>query len=202
MRLSCLCVMLAAALAAEENPSYTFGTTVVDTSGLEGHVYALKERTERLPKFNEKDAIGKIYTRTLNVWPQPFDDGFPGMTDRFEWFAIDYKGRFWIEKPGRYRFSVLSDDGAKLWLNDELLVNNDGIHGAKAVTSSAILTRGVHKVRLSYYQGPRFTVALVLAIAPPNEPWRIFHTDDFKPPKEPDEWVEGKVKDVSRQTVP
>jgi hypothetical protein len=202
MRLVCLCVTLAAALAAEDNPAYTFGTTVVDTSGLEGHVYPLKERTEKLPKFKEKDSIGRIYTRTLNVWPQPFDHGFPGITDRFEWFAIDYKGKFWVDKPGRYRFSLLSDDGAILWLNNELLVNNDGVHTARAVSASAMLTRGVHQIRVSYYQGPRFTVALVLAVAAPNEPWRIFHTDEFRPPKDPDQWVEGKIKDVSRQTSP
>jgi hypothetical protein len=202
MRLVFLCVTLAAILAAEDNPAYTFGTTVVDSSGLEGHVYLLKERTEKLPKFKEKEAIGKIYTRTLNVWPQPFDDGFPGITDRFEWFAIDYKGKFWIETPGRYRFSLLADDGARLWINDELLVNNDGVHMARAVSASATLTRGVHQIRVSYFQGPRFTVALVLAVAPVNEPWRIFHTDDFKPPKDPDQWVNGKVQDVSRQTVP
>jgi hypothetical protein len=202
MRLVSICLTLAAILAAEDNPAYTFGTTVVDTSGLEGHVYVLKERTEKLPKFKEKEAVGKIYTRTLNVWPQPFDDGFPGITDRFEWFAIDYKGKFWIEKPGRYRFSLLADDGARLWINDELLVNNDGVHTAKAVSASATLTRGVHQIRVSYFQGPRFTVALVLAVAPLNEPWRIFHTDDFKPPKDTDQWVDGKVKDVSRQTIP
>jgi hypothetical protein len=45
-------------------------------------------------------------------------------------------------------------------------------------------------------------VALVLAVAAPNEPWRIFHTDEFRPPKDPDQWVEGKIKDVSRQTSP
>jgi hypothetical protein len=200
MRLVWLCLVMVATLAAEDNPSYTFGTTVVDTSGFEGHVYTLKEGAEKLPAFKEKEAAGTIYTRTLNVWPQPFDDGFPGITDRFEWFAIDYKGKFWVEKPGRYRFSLLADDGAKLWLNDKLVINNDGIHAARAFSAEATLTRGVHQIRVSYYQGPRFTVALVLAVAPPGEPWRIFHTDDFKPPKDPDQWVEGKITGVGPQT--
>lgn len=45
-----------------------------------------------------------------------------------EWFAIDYEGRFWSEKPGVYQFALTSDDGAKLYIDDELTLNNDGIH--------------------------------------------------------------------------
>ena len=44
--------------------------------------------------------VGTIYTNSLNVSPQRFDESFPGITDRFEWFAIDYTGKFWIEQPG------------------------------------------------------------------------------------------------------
>src|SRR5260370_27974768 len=42
--------------------------------------------------------------------PQDFLIGFPGITRRFEWFAVDYSGKFWIETPGLYRFRLVSDD--------------------------------------------------------------------------------------------
>lgn len=183
-------------LPAQENPAYTFGTTVVSSSGLQGQIYYLRENTEKLPRLDRMRPVGKIYTTSLNVWPQHFDQGFPGISDRFEWFGIDYTGKFWIEKSGRYRFSLLSDDGAKLRIDDKLIIDNDGIHHAEAFSGSAVLTRGSHRFHLSYYQGPRFTVALVLAVAGPNEPWRIFNTDDFKPPQDPDQWTTGKTMDV------
>ena len=195
-----VCLLAAALAQAQEaafsvdKPAYTFGTTVVNSSGFEGQVYHLKENTERLPKFKSMRAVGKVYTNTLNIWPQHFDEGFAGITDRFEWFAIEYTGKIWIEKPGEYRFSLLADDGARLRIDDELVIDNDGVHWARALSATANLTRGVHTVQVQYFQGPRFTVALVLAIAPPGEPWRALNTDELKPPKDPQEWVPCKIK--------
>ncbi len=72
--------------------------------------------------------MGTIYTTSLNVPPQDFEQGFPGVTNRFEWFAIDYSGRFWIENPGLYRFELTSDDGSKLYVDDRPVVDDDGAH--------------------------------------------------------------------------
>lgn len=203
MRLTLLWLSSALALAwAQDGNSYTFGTTVVDSSGLQGRVYHLEPKTERLPKLSRMRPVGTVYTLSLNVWPQSFEQGFPSITERFEWFAIEYTGKFWIENPGTYRFSLLADDGAKLFIDDKLVIANDGVHGANAVSASASLTRGVHEIKVEYFQGPRFTVALVLAVARPGEAWRIFHMHDFKPPKDPEEWQKGKVSEISRQTVP
>lgn len=196
---SILCLLLlarAGAVLAQDQPQYTFGTTVVSTSGLEGKVYLLKKNTSKLPRFENMKSAGTIYTNTLNVWPRWFDEGFPGITDRFEWFAIDYTGRFWIDTPGQYRFSLLSDDGSRLSIDDQELIDNDGIHAAAALSASAALSRGVHTIRVSYYQGPRYTVALVLAVAGPGEAWRIFDTDNFVPPKDPAEWTTGSISEV------
>ena len=103
---------------AQEKPQYTFGTTVVSTSGLQGRICHLKENTEKLPRLDRMKHVGTIYTNTLNVWPQRFDEGFPGITDRFEWFGIDYTGRFWIEEPGQVftRYACpISRDRASPW---------------------------------------------------------------------------------------
>jgi len=200
MRLGIFLLMVGS-LAAEDQKSYTFGTTVVDSSGLEGKVYFLNPKTEELPNFSRMKPEGKVYTTSLNVWPQSFDEGFPNLTDRFEWFGIEYSGRFWIENPGQYRFSLLSDDGSKLRIDGKLLINNDGVHRATAASASAMLTRGTHEITVDYFQGPRFAVALVLAVAPPGEAWRIFNTSDFKPPKDPDEWKKGKISEIRTQTV-
>src|SRR5215831_19184956 len=188
-------------LTAQDQPSYTFGTTVVDLSGLEGRIYFLDPSTQKLPDFSHRHAVGSVYTTMLNVWPQPFSEGFPNITDRFEWFGIEYTGKFWVEIPGQYRFSLLSDDGAKLRIDGKLVINNDGVHAAFAASAAATLTRGSHSIRVDYFQGPRFTVALVLAIARPGEAWRIFDTRDFKPPNDPAELRPGKISDIKPQTA-
>jgi len=202
MRLEWLAFVLALSPSwGQDEIPYTFGTTVVDSSGLQGRVFDLKPGTEKLPNLDRMHPVGSIYTTSLNVWPQHFTEGFPNVTERFEWFAIEYTGKIWIEKEGLYRFSLLSDDGARLKLHDKLIIDNDGIHAAMAVSGGAKLTRGVHEIKVEYFQGPRFTVALVLAVAPPGEPWRILNMGDFKPPKDPDEWHKGKISEIQRQTI-
>ena len=167
-----LALLLILALAAQEEPRYkfsttvyTFGTTVASNSGFRGDIYFVEEGREKLPDFARLKPVGSIYTPALCVPGREFEEGFPGVTDRIEWFAIDYTGRFWIEKAGVYRFSLLSDDGARLRIDNKLLIDNDGVHRANAASSSATLSQGVHEIRVEYFQGPRFTVALVLAVA-------------------------------------
>jgi hypothetical protein len=94
----------------------------------------------------------------------------------------------------------LADDGAKLYLNNQVVIDNDGVHGARAVSGSATLTRGIHEIKVEYFQGPRFTVALVLAVSSPGEPWRILNTNDFKPPNDPEQLQKGEISDIRPTT--
>ena len=188
-RLAILLGLTFAAFAQDATP--TFGVTVVDPYGLKGEVYLLKRGASKLPKFEKLEPVGTIYASSLNIAPRDFDSGFPGVTDRFEWFAIDYNGRFWIEKPEKYRFSLVSDDGSKLYIDDHLVINNDGVHPAIAVQGSVNLAGGLHRIRVSYFQGPRYHVALMLGVAGPGEEFRVFNTEEFRPPRNPDEWKYG-----------
>ena len=163
-------------------PQATFGTTVVDTAGFRGTIYYLRPNTGILPgTFERLKPKGTIYTRSLNVTPRQFTEGFPGVTRRLEWFAIDYTGNFWIERAGVYEFDLTSDDGSLLYIDDRLLVDNDRIHPALTKKTRIELDRGAHSIRVSYFQGPRFSVALVLEVAGPGEKLHVFSMDEFRP---------------------
>lgn len=181
-------VVLCAHVTAQQEATPVFGTTVVMPSGLRGQVYHVHRHTARLPDFAKLKPAGAIYTSSLDIPPQDFKQGFPGVTRHNEWFAIDYSGRFWIEAPGRYTFALLSDDGAMLYIDDELVIDNDGLHPPLEKRSEKDLAGGIHAIRVSYFQGPRFQVALQLKIAGPGQELRIFSTDEFKPPPNPEEW--------------
>ena len=164
------------------DPLYTFGTTVAN-SGFRGQIYYLEPGTRRLPNFAALKPVGVIYTPYLCVPPRSFDEGFPGITERFEWFAIDYTAHFWISEPGTYRFALASDDGSILYIDDKRVIQNDKQHPVIEKSGKVKLKTGVHTIRVSYYQGPRFQVALVLRVAGPNDrELHVFHTDEFKPP--------------------
>ena len=181
-------VLFAACISFAQETTPTFGTTVVIPSGLRGEVYHIGSRTKVLPDFRKRKPVGTIYTSSLDVPPQDFQQGFPGVTKRYEWFAIDYTGRFWIDDPGMYSFALLSDDGVKLYIDDGLLIDNDGLHPPEEKQGSLELAGGIHRIRVSYFQGPKFQVALQLKIAGPGQPLRIFSTDEFKPPSDPEKW--------------
>jgi hypothetical protein len=173
---------VACSLAAGQEPPAKFGTTVVIPAGLRGQIYHIKKGSMGLPDFRKGKPVGTIYTTTLNVPTQSFDQGFPGVTRRYEWFAIRYTGRIWIHSPGVYRFSLLSDDGSKLYLDDRLVIDNDGQHPPQQAQGLVALNTGIHRVEVGYYQGPRYGVALVLSVAAPGEEMRVFDVDNFKPP--------------------
>lgn len=179
--LLCCAALCRAQTPAASDPPYTFGVTVVDTTGLEGKIYYIKRDSQKLPDFSKMKAKGSVYTAELNVPLQHWRAGFPGVTKRFEWFAIDYHGRLWIDRPGDYRFALVSDDGAKLYIDDQVVIDNDGVHPAARREGRVGLTGGVHRIQVSYFQGPRDAVALILEVARPGERYRIFNTKDFRP---------------------
>jgi hypothetical protein len=186
--LAAISFLLAALCHAQEpappvrNGVPTFGTTVVIPGGLRGDIYKIPPRSSMLPNFKKLKPVGSIYTAELNVPPRDFTEGFPGVTDRDEWFAIDYSGTFWIEKPGAYQFALSSDDGSKLYIDDLLVIDNDGIHATWTERGTCDLTFGIHRIRVSYFQGPRYRLSLILSVSPPGSEWRVFSTNEFKPP--------------------
>src|ERR1700689_5367376 len=138
-KVSGIVVMLAIALrlAAQEplykfsttvigEPLYTFGTTLAANSGFRGEIYFISTGSKKLPNFSTLKPVGVIYTPYLAVPLRAFDEGFPGVTERFEWFAIDYTGRFWVSEQGTYRFALASDDGSILYIDGKKVIQNDG----------------------------------------------------------------------------
>lgn len=49
------------------------------------------------------------------------------------------------------RVCITSDDGSKLFINDVLLINNDGLHGSHKLCAG--ISSGIHKVDLEYFEG-------------------------------------------------
>jgi len=165
----------------EKKPDTSFGITAPLRYALRGTVYNMLPGSTALPDFAHLQPAGTIYTYTLDVPKRMWTEGMPGVTDRIEWFAIDYEGDFWTEKPAKYRFNLTSDDGARLYVDGKVVIDNDGVHESQAIGGSVALEAGRHRIRVSYFQGPRDFVALVLEVAAPGEELHIFDTRAFMP---------------------
>lgn len=50
-----------------------------------------------------------------------------------------------------YTFGLASDDGSRLWIGGDLVVDNDGLHGAVLETGTAALGAGLHPITLEWF---------------------------------------------------
>jgi hypothetical protein len=74
-----------------------------------------------------------------------------GKKERVDKFAFEFTGYIKIEKDAVYTFYTLSDDGSKLFIDDEEVVNNDGDHGPEEKSGRAALKKGYHKIKVLYF---------------------------------------------------
>ena len=82
-------------------------------------------------------------------------------------FVVRCEGFLHAPMAGIYRFNVLSDDGSRLVIGDQTVVDNDGVHPAVDRQGEIRLEAGVHPIRLDYFQGGGDQV-LALDVTPPG----------------------------------
>ena len=154
-------IMLCASAQGQGTES-PFGSNNTDSNSLRGDIYYLNEGASSLPDFASLTPVGTIYTRVLDIPQRSFTSGFPGVTDRFEWFAIRYTGSFQVDREGDYGFRLVSDDGSRLFIDGKKIIDNDGVHPPQSQSGSVYLQSGLHQIEVDYFQGPREYVALQL----------------------------------------
>lgn len=67
-------------------------------------------------------------------------------------FAVQYSGYIKIPQDGFYTLNAKSDDGTKLYIDDKLIVSNDGRHAPMETTGIATLKAGFHKIDVEFFQ--------------------------------------------------
>ncbi len=67
-------------------------------------------------------------------------------------FAALLTSEFSVPVAGKYLFFLTSDDGSKLYVDDALIINNDGSHSRKTSVGKVDLKKGAHTLRVEYFQ--------------------------------------------------
>lgn len=80
--------------------------------------------------------------REINVEPATRDNNF----------ALRFTG--WIDVPadGRYTFHLRSDDGSRLYINGDKIVDNGGTHPPQDRSGSVELAEGLQSIRVDFYE--------------------------------------------------
>ena len=88
--------------------------------------------------------------------------GFDAFGDLQTNFAARWSGQVFIATAGEYKFRSWSDDGSRLYIDDELVVDNDGLHALNFVDGTKTLAAGYHDLRWEYFNGPGGAAAALL----------------------------------------
>jgi hypothetical protein len=145
-----------------------------DGSTFQGTLYFVPVGAPRMPDFSTLQPQATTYTDHFNIPLTNSGGSLPPWPDRVEGFGLEYKGSFTVAAPGTYDFALYCDDGAIVYVDGKMVVNNDGIHDPSRADGKVDLTAGSHTVRLDYYLGYRWTVQLQLFVFKPNGDQELF----------------------------
>ncbi len=132
-------------------------------------LYQLPVDTLKLPDYAQLKPIKKICLSALEIKPRRFTEGFPGVANLFEWFSLDMRFAVNVPQAGNWSFMLVADDGANLYIANQKIIDNDGLHAPIGITGSALLKAGMVDFRVSYFQGPRYDMAVELLWKGPND---------------------------------
>ena len=127
---------------------------------------------DALPDFDELDSV------VDGVVKMPTEEAYS--TENRENYGIQFEGLVKVPEEGLYTFYTSSDDGSRLSIGDEVVVNNDGLHAVQRKSGLVRLPAGLHPVTISFFEqggdeelvifweGPGFSLQVV-----PEDAW--FH---------------------------
>ena len=145
-----------------------FGLHAHEKNALRGDFFTIKKGATRLPDFGALHPKATVFAPVLNVAPQSSADGFTGLTDRNEWFALDYRSTMRVARAGTYAFRLVSQDGSRLLIDGARVIDNDGVHAPVGAAGSMPLAVGTHSVEVQYFKGPVWRAALQLYCTAPG----------------------------------
>lgn len=97
----------------------------------------------QLPNFSTLTPVVTSVTSTLDLSVSP-------VTSKY---AVRFRGTVEVAEAGNYTFYTSSDDGSRIMVNGQLVVDNDGRHAYIEKQGQVTLNAGVHDVELTYFQG-------------------------------------------------
>ena len=119
----------------------------------------------RLVNSNSKNGIKFSYYEVDNEWSflpvfatlkplktgKTFEFRIGDINETDGQYGIQFTSKIKIETPGEYRFYANSDDGSKVYINGDLVVDNDGGHGTIERMGAVNLKPGFHDIIVDYH---------------------------------------------------
>jgi len=124
-------------------------------NGINVKLYNLRYQppTCDLPNYDNMRPAAEFEDNLPNTNPHPTMSTVHKVVQSDDNWGLRYDGNLFVPYAGVWEFGLASDDASKLYLNDKLIVDNDGCHGQwPAVWESVPLEQGLHKLRLDFME--------------------------------------------------
>ncbi len=112
---------------------------VVPEPGLRVHAFEPLQRS--LDELGEREPVSSEVTTQISL------DAIP----KGGACALVFEGYVNVPTDGIYGFFAMSDDGSRVFLDGERIVDNDGLHGSLEVMGEVGLKAGWHPLRVEYF---------------------------------------------------
>lgn len=142
----------------------------IERDGTEVEITFVPTKRESRPAIDVNDPQPGLLCRTARydenigeplsdeIWPTGPPRVVPQVTAKPEGisysdhYEVVIEGMLKIETAGSYRVGIKSDDGSKLFVHGNLVVDNDGNHARQIRTGWVDLDAGLHPIRIEYYE--------------------------------------------------
>lgn len=118
-------------------------------------VYTFSGNPASLNQINFSAPKSTYNSKMINI-PQDKKSALPTVlkqSNRTENVAIVWEGKMTVAAKKTYEFELISDDGSRLYIDNRLFIDNDGVHGANGIRKKITLTPGTHQIKVQYFQG-------------------------------------------------
>jgi len=142
-----------------DNKSFVCSTCNLENlAGLVSTYYktGLPETLTSIPKFSSFTPDHTLLENKISFpaifgnWTTSKGQSLSGYDNNF---AIKFRGKIQAPIAGTYTFELQSNDGSKLFINADEIIDHDGEHGYTTASGQAILTEGFHDIEVQYFDG-------------------------------------------------
>ncbi len=117
--------------------------------GVDTSYYSLPGGASVLPDFDTLEPFASEVLDNVNFPSTNGEFINSGLADNV---GAVFEGFFVATETAEYTFYTNSDDGSRLYIGEELVVDNDGLHGMLEKSGTIALKQGLHQIRVEFFE--------------------------------------------------